>query len=59
MSVSPQTQPGAVYAWFRAALAAKDIELCIPPRTNGKQDIPYDKEPCKQRYKVESMFGKL
>ena len=45
--------------WFRAALAAKDIKPCIPPRKNRKQDIPYDKELYKQRHKVECMFGKL
>jgi transposase len=45
--------------WFRAALTAKDIKPCIPPRKNRKQDIPYDKELYKQRHKIECMFGKL
>lgn len=45
--------------WFRAALSAKGIAPCIPPRKNRKIQIGYDKTLYKQRHKIENMFGKL
>jgi transposase len=45
--------------WFRAALKAKGIRPCIPPRKNRKVQIPYDKTLYKQRHKIENMFGRL
>jgi putative transposase len=45
--------------WFRAALEAKGITPCIPPRKNRKVQIPYDKTLYKQRHKIENMFGRL
>lgn len=45
--------------WFRAALTAKGITPCIPPRKNRKVLIDYDKTLYKQRHKIEIMFGRL
>ena len=45
--------------WFRDALASKDIEVCIPPKSNRKTQIPYDKVLYRKRHKIENMFGKL
>jgi putative transposase len=45
--------------WFRAALRAKGITPCIPPKKNRKTFIPYDAVLYKQRHKVENMFAKL
>lgn len=45
--------------WFRAALIEKGIVPCIPPRSNRKTPVAYDKELYKQRHKVENMFGRL
>ena len=45
--------------WFRAALKAKGITPCIPPKKNRKAFIPYDAILYKQRHKVENMFAKI
>ena len=45
--------------WFRAALKAKGIAPCIPPRKNRKVQIVYDINLYKQRHKIENMFGRL
>jgi transposase len=45
--------------WFRAALMAKGITPCIPPRKNRKNPIDYDKTLYKQRHKIENMFGRI
>ncbi|MEO8927401.1 MAG: IS5 family transposase [Caulobacteraceae bacterium] len=45
--------------WFRAALAAKNITACIPPRKGRKVQHPYDPVLYKQRHKVENLFGRL
>jgi transposase len=45
--------------WFRAALQAKGITPCIPPKKNRKFLIPYDTVLYKQRHKIENMFAKL
>jgi transposase len=44
---------------FREALEAKGIAPCIPPRSNRKRNIPYDKALYKTRAKIEIMFGRL
>lgn len=44
---------------FRAALAARGIAACIPPKKNRKQAIPYDKVLYRQRHRIENMFGRL
>jgi transposase len=45
--------------WFRAALTAKCMTPCIPPKKNRTALIPYDANLYKQRHKVENMFAKL
>ena len=45
--------------WFREALRISGTQPCIPPKENRKVQIEYDKELCKQRHKIENMFGKL
>jgi transposase len=44
---------------FRAALAARNIAACIPPKRNRKTQHSYDKQLYKARHKIENMFGKL
>jgi len=44
---------------YRAALHAKGITPCIPPRSNRKSPATYCKTLYKQRHKVENMFGRL
>jgi transposase len=44
---------------YRAALRAKGIEPCIPPRKNRNAPASFCKTKYKQRHKVENMFGKL
>ena len=46
-------------AWFRAALAKRDVAVCIPSKSNRKVAIPYDVVLYKQRHKIENMFGRL
>ena len=45
--------------WFRAALAKRGIDACIPSRINRKMPIPYDQTLYRQRHKIENMFGRL
>jgi transposase len=45
--------------WFRAALAARGITPCIPPKSNRKVQHPYDKAVCKKRHLVENLFAKI
>ena len=45
--------------WFRRALTRRGIELCIPPRTNRKRPLAFDKTLNRQRHKIENMFGRL
>ncbi len=45
--------------WFQDALADRDIEVCIPPKSNRKIQIPYDRMLYRKRHKIENMFGKL
>ncbi len=44
---------------FRAALAARGITPCIPPRKNRKSVIEYDKILYRQRHRIENTFGRL
>ena len=45
--------------WFRAALAQRGIEPCIPPKSNRKELIEYDTVLYRQRHKIENMFGRI
>ena len=45
--------------WFRAALATRKIEACIPSKANRKITIPHDTALYRQRHRIENMFGKL
>jgi transposase len=44
---------------FRAALEAKGITACIPPRKNRKVVIAQDKTLYRQRHRIENAFGRL
>ena len=44
---------------YRAALQAKGITLCIPPRKVRILPAGFDKNLYRQRHKIENMFGKL
>ena len=45
--------------WFRQALMIYGITLCIPPKSNRKTIISFDKTLYRLRHKIENMFGKL
>lgn len=45
--------------WFRAALLAREIAPCIPPKANRKAKIAYDAVLYRQRHKIENMFAKI
>ncbi|WP_306258447.1 IS5 family transposase [Pararhizobium sp. IMCC21322] len=44
---------------YRAALKAKRISSCIPPRKGRNNPATFCKRQYKQRHKVENMFGRL
>jgi len=44
---------------YRAALQAKGITSCIPPRKGRILPASFDKSLYRKRHKVENMFGKL
>ncbi|NRB32926.1 MAG: IS5 family transposase [Rhizobiaceae bacterium] len=44
---------------YRAALKAKGIGSCIPPRKGRKSPAAFCKAQYKQRHRIENMFGKL
>ena len=44
---------------FRAGLAERGIEPCIPPTKNRKVQLPYDKVLYRQRHRIENAFGRL
>ena len=44
---------------FRADLAAKGIEACIPSTRSRKVELPYDKALYRQRHRIEILFGRL
>jgi transposase len=46
-------------AWFRDALQAKGIQLCIPGRKSRLEPIRYDKRRDRRRSGIEIMFGRL
>jgi transposase len=46
-------------SWFRAALAERGIEPCIPPKRNRKTPLAYNARHYRKRYPVEIMFGRL
>jgi len=45
--------------WLRAALADREVEACIPSKSNRKIQIPHDRMLYRRRHKIENMFGKL
>lgn len=45
--------------WFRAALTARGIIPCIPPKSNRKVQYHYDKAVYKKRHMVENLFAKI
>ena len=44
---------------FRNALAERGTTACIPSSRSRKVPIPHDRTLCRQRHRVENMFGKL
>lgn len=44
---------------YRAALQAKGITPCIPPRKSRKAPATFCKSQYKQRHKIENMFARL
>ena len=44
---------------FRAALAHRGIEACIPGRANRREPLAYDTELYKRRNLIERRFGRL
>lgn len=44
---------------FRAALAERGIEPCIPSTKSRKVALPYDKVLYRQRHRIENAFGRL
>jgi transposase len=45
--------------WLRHALSTRGISACIPPKSNRKVKIDYDRTLYRQRHKIENMFGRL
>ena len=45
--------------WLRAELNQRGAGAVIPPRSNRKQRIDYDKEMYKWRHLVENYFAKI
>jgi transposase len=45
--------------WFRAALAEKGIEACIPSSRSRQGRAPHDTALLRQRHKITTMFGRL
>jgi len=45
--------------WLRAELNQRGASAVIPPRSNRKQQIDYDKEMYKWRHLVENYFAKI
>ena len=44
---------------YRAALKARGIQACIPPRKGRNNPAKYCKTLYKQRYKVENVFNRI
>jgi transposase len=45
--------------WFRDALEAKGIQLCIPGRRSRHEPVRYDKRRYRRSSRIENMFGRL
>ena len=45
--------------WFRAALADRGIDACIPPLRHRKVQHVYDNQLYRQRHKIENFFGRI
>ncbi len=45
--------------WLRHTLSTRGISACIPPKSNRKVKIDYDRTLYRQRHKIENMFGRL
>ena len=45
--------------WFRTALAERGIAPCIPSTRSRKRPLPCDRTLCRQRHRIENMFGRL
>jgi transposase len=45
--------------WFRAALTARGITPCIPPKSNRKVQYHYDKAVYKKRHLIENLFATI
>ena len=45
--------------WFRDALKAKGIRVCIPGRKSRAKPIRHDKRRYRRRNRIEIMFGRL
>ncbi len=45
--------------WFRAALTARGITPCIPPKSSRKVQYHYDKAVDIKRHLVENLFAKI
>ncbi len=45
--------------WLREELDKRGVSVVIPPRSNRKQQIEYDKEMYKWRHLVENYFAKI
>jgi len=45
--------------WLRQAPCGQDIKPCIPARSGGTKAIRHGKALYRQRYKGETMFGRL
>lgn len=44
---------------FRAALAERGIEACIPPLRHRKVQHHYDKQLYRKRHKIENVFARI
>ena len=44
---------------YRAALKAKDITPCIPPRKGRTMPAHFDTQLYRQRHKIENLFARL
>jgi hypothetical protein len=45
--------------WFPSILKARGTEPCIPPKSNRKTEILFDKTLYKSRNKIVNIFTKL
>jgi transposase len=45
--------------WLRQALIERGIAPCIPPKSNRKSPMAFDRELYRVRHRIENMFAKL